>query len=76
MRSIGVAAQKKFDFFSKKGLQKRRGYGRISDGCKGLVRYKSCRPRYALMREVVARLGRCGLFPRSMSDLRTGRKNY
>ena len=71
--------QKKFYFFSKNPLHRRKCCGIIILGCERLVQIKSKlrKPRYALMREVAAALQSAGrVFPRSMSDLRTGRKNY
>ena len=47
-------------------------------GCERLVQIVTSvlrKPRYALMREVACAAWR-RVFPRSMSDLRTGRKNY
>ena len=52
--------QKFFVLFCKKHLQHPELCDTILLGCKRLVRYKSCKPRYALMREVAARPGQTG----------------
>ena len=69
---------KKFCKNAKKHLQFVRCRVIIFLGCERLVQIVTSvlrKPRYALMREVACAAWR-RVFPRSMSDLRTGRKNY
>ena len=69
---------KKFCKNAKKHLQFVRYRAIIFLGCERLVQIVTSvlrKPRYALMREVACAAWR-RVFPRSMSDLRTGRKNY
>ena len=69
---------KKFCKNAKKHLQFARCRVIIFLGCERLVQIVTSvlrKPRYALMREVACAAWR-RVFPRSMSDLRTGRKNY
>ena len=70
---------KKFRKSPKKHLQHRETCAIIILGCERLGRNATSvlrKPRYALMREVAATPKGWRVFPRSMSDLRTGRKNY
>ena len=71
---------KKFCKNAKKHLQFVRYRAIIFLGCERLVQIVTSvlrKPRYALMREVAAVKPKgWRVFPRSMSDLRTGRKNY
>ena len=71
-------SSKKFCKNAKKHLQFVRCRAIIFLGCERLVQIVTSvlrKPRYALMREVACAAWR-RVFPRSMSDLRTGRKNY
>ena len=71
-------SSKKFCKNAKKHLQFVRCRAIIILGCERLVQIVTSvlrKPRYALMREVACAAWR-RVFPRSMSDLRTGRKNY